>query len=205
MVTAVWQTWTAVEQRQNGDRDDRRSDQVHDLRQRRRRPRPAASVNLTITAKDANNSTVTTYTGSHSLIFSGACAEPGGDQPDRRQQRRHRGRLRQRHRAHLHHRRRHRRLDQKRRPEDLQSGRRDIVATEGSITTPTPLALTVSPPRPRNSCSPRPTPTPAAGADDNLTITAQDTYGNTATAYTGTHSLDLLRRRPPAPAATSRR
>jgi len=33
------------------------------------------------------------------------------------------------------------------------------------------------------------TTTPVAAASDNLTITAQDTYGNTATSYTGAHSL----------------
>jgi hypothetical protein len=33
------------------------------------------------------------------------------------------------------------------------------------------------------------TTTPTAGATDNLTITALDTYGNTATSYTGTHNL----------------
>jgi hypothetical protein len=31
--------------------------------------------------------------------------------------------------------------------------------------------------------------TPAAGASDNLTITAQDSYGNTDTSYAGSHSL----------------
>ena len=31
--------------------------------------------------------------------------------------------------------------------------------------------------------------TPAAGAADNLTTTAFDTYGNVATAYTGSRSL----------------
>ena len=31
--------------------------------------------------------------------------------------------------------------------------------------------------------------TPTAGVDDNLTITAKDPYGNTATSYTGSHSL----------------
>ena len=33
------------------------------------------------------------------------------------------------------------------------------------------------------------TTTPTAGAADNLTITALDTYGNTATSYTSSHSL----------------
>src|SRR5215218_1928999 len=39
------------------------------------------SSNLTIAAKDEKGNTVTTYTGSHSLVFSGASASPGGTQP----------------------------------------------------------------------------------------------------------------------------
>ena len=44
---------------------------------------PGVSVadNLTITAKDEKESTVTTYTGSHSLVFSGASSSPGGTAP----------------------------------------------------------------------------------------------------------------------------
>ncbi len=44
-------------------------------------------------------------------------------------------------------------------------------------------------PRRRNSLLTATTTTPAAGAADNLTVTAQDTYGNVATSYTGSHSL----------------
>src|SRR4029077_4654158 len=33
------------------------------------------------------------------------------------------------------------------------------------------------------------TTTPVAGEADNLTVSAQDTYGNVATAYTGSHDL----------------
>src|SRR6202044_3197418 len=32
---------------------------------------------------------------------------------------------------------------------------------------------------------------PTAGAADNLTVTALDTYGNTATTYTGSHNLSF--------------
>jgi len=39
------------------------------------------SSNLTITAKDEKGNTVTTYTGSHSLVFSGANAASGGTKP----------------------------------------------------------------------------------------------------------------------------
>src|SRR4029079_1686912 len=44
-------------------------------------PATGAAVNLTITAKDVNNATVTTYTGSHNLFFAGAEAGPLGNEP----------------------------------------------------------------------------------------------------------------------------
>jgi hypothetical protein len=44
-------------------------------------PAVNGSVNLTITAKDSANNTVTTYTGSKSLTFSGALASPSGTKP----------------------------------------------------------------------------------------------------------------------------
>ena len=46
----------------------------HDYRRR-------GASNLTITAKDENGNTVTTYTGSHSLTFSGANAASSGTKP----------------------------------------------------------------------------------------------------------------------------
>jgi hypothetical protein len=70
-----------------------------------------------------------------------------------------------------------------------KAGAANVVATEGSITTPTPLALTVSPAAASKYVVAAATTTPAAGVTDSLTITAQDTYGNTATSYTGSHSL----------------
>ena len=36
--------------------------------------------------------------------------------------------------------------------------------------------------------------TPTAGVDDNLTITAKDPYGNTATSYAGSHIAHVRRR-----------
>ena len=147
------------------------------------------STNLTITAKDVNNSTVTTYTGSHSLVFSGASASPGGTAPTvvnssgsnvafgsntaltfasgvASVSSARNGVLK-----------------------IYRSGAASIVATEGSITTPTPLGLTVSPAAASKFVVAAETTTPTAGAVDNLTITAQDTYGNTATGYTGSHGL----------------
>lgn len=147
------------------------------------------SSNLTITAKDENNNTVTTYTGSHSLTFSGAGAAPGGTLPTVSNNSgtaiafgtataltftsgvasvssTKNGVLRL-----------------------YQAGTANVVATEGSITTPTPAAVTVGPAAANKFSLAAASATPGAGAVDELTITAQDTYGNTATAYTGLHSL----------------
>lgn len=147
------------------------------------------SSNLTITAKDEKNNTVTTYTGSHSLIFSGANAAPGGTKPTVSNSSgtatafgtataitftsgvatissTKNGVLRL-----------------------YQAGTANVIATEGSITTPGPPAITVSPAAASKFVLAADSATPAAGVIDNLTTTAQDTYGNTATSYTGLHSL----------------
>ncbi len=44
-------------------------------------PAAGAGDNLTITALDADGNTATSYTGSHSLTFSGASASPSGNNP----------------------------------------------------------------------------------------------------------------------------
>jgi hypothetical protein len=64
-----------------------------------------------------------------------------------------------------------------------------ISVTDGTVTTATPLAVTVAPSTPAKFALTAITTTPTAGAADNLTVTAQDTYGNTATSYTGSHNL----------------
>jgi hypothetical protein len=147
------------------------------------------SSNLTITAKDEKGSTVTTYTGSHSLIFSGASAAPGGTQPTvvnssgtavnfgtataitftsgvATVSSSKNGLVKL-----------------------YQAGTANIAATEGSITTPSSAAITVSPAAASKFALSAASTTPAVGAVDNLTTTAQDTYGNTATSYTGAHNL----------------
>jgi hypothetical protein len=147
------------------------------------------SSNLTITAKDEKGNTVTTYTGSHSLIFSGASASPAGTQPTVTNSSgtavnfgtataisftngvatistTKNGVLRL-----------------------YRSGTAGIVATEGSITTPSPPVIAVSAGAASKFVLAADSATPGAGVVDNLTTTAQDTYGNTATSYTGVHSL----------------
>jgi hypothetical protein len=152
---------------------------------------PAVSVadNLTIAAKDENGSTVTTYIGSHSLVFFGASSSPGGTVPTVANSSgtavafgsataltftagvasvtsSKNGLLK-----------------------IYRAGAAEISASEGSLETPSPLELTVTPGAATKYVLTAATTTPAAGSGDNLTTTAQDTYGNTATAYTGSHSL----------------
>lgn len=151
-------------------------------------PATGAAVNLTITAKDANNATVTTYTGGHSLVFSGAASSPGGKAPTVSNSSGsavtfgaatalnfsngvatvsggNNGVLRV-----------------------YKAGAANISATEGSIATSTPLALTASPVASRFVISAA-SATPAAGAADDLTISAQDAYGNVDPTYAGSRSL----------------
>ena len=148
----------------------------------------ACADNLTITAQDAYNNTVTTYTGSHNLTFSGASSSPGGNAPTVANSAGTatafgtatalnftRGVASV---ASL----------QKRGDEDLpgrggqRRGQRRPIATA-------PRCGHRRPPPPPNSSSPPPDRPRPPGAADNLTITAQDTYGNTVTTYTGSHNI----------------
>ncbi len=147
------------------------------------------TTNLTITAKDEKGNTVTTYTGSHSLVFSGAEAAPSGTKPTVSNSSgtatnfgtataisftngvatvssTKNGVLRL-----------------------YGAGTANIVATEGSITTPSPAAISVTAAAASKFVLTAASATPTAGTVDALTTTAQDTYGNTATSYTGAHSL----------------
>lgn len=152
-------------------------------------PAAGAADNLTITAKDVAESTVTTYAGSHSLVFSGASSSSGGNAPTVANSSgtavafgsataltftagvaavssSKNGVLKV-----------------------YRAGAASVSATEGSITTTTPLALTISAGAATKYTLAAESTTPTAGTVDNLTITALDTYGNTATSYTGSHSV----------------
>jgi hypothetical protein len=158
-------------------------------------PTAGAPDNLTITAQDNTNATDTTYTGDHSLTFSGA-GTIGSINPTV--------------------------TDKTGAPVNFGSattiaftngvatvsaganGAMTLVKAEGPITinatdgttsttsgagTPTPLSVTVSPGSADHLLLQAATTTPAAGAHDDLTVTAQDNLGNTASSYTGDKSL----------------
>lgn len=187
-VTALWETWSAAGGTKTANVTVGETTKFT-ISGSTAAPAAGGSVNLTITAKDANNSTVTTYAGSHSLIFSGASASPGNNAPTVTNSggtavafgsataltftagvatinSTKNGVLK-----------------------IYKAGAANVTASEGTVTTPTPLALTVSPAAAFKFVLAAASATPVAGATDNLTITAQDTYGNTATSHTGSHSL----------------
>ncbi len=153
---------------------------------------PGVSVadNLTITALDEKDSTVTTYTGSHSLTFSGASASPSGSNPTVANSSgtavafgsataisftagvasvissTKNGVMKL-----------------------YKAGAASISVSEGLIDSEPDLAVTVAPGAASKISLSAASTTPTAGATDNLTTTALDAYGNVATTYTGSRSL----------------
>jgi len=188
VVTALWQTWSAVSGAKTATVTVGETTRFT-VSGSTTTPAAGGSVNLTITAKDASDNTVTTYTGSHSLVFAGALASPAGNAPTVANasgtavafgsataltftsgvatvSSTKNGVLK-----------------------IYRAGSASVTASEGSIATPTPLALTVSPVAASKFVLTAASATPAAAEADDLTITAQDTYGNVATAYSGSKSL----------------
>jgi len=188
VVTAKWRSWSAVSTVKTATITVGPADHFV-LTAASTTPAAAASDNLTITAKDAGNHTITTYAGSHNLTFTGAATSPSGAKPTV--------------------------ANSSGTATNFgsataigftagvatvsstkngvmtlyASGEADIEVSDGSISTEAPLEVTVSPLAASKLVLGAATTTPAAGATDNLTTTAQDTYGNTATSYTGSHSL----------------
>lgn len=189
-VTAIWETWSAVSAVKKATVTIGETVKFT-ISGSTSTPAAGGAVNLTITAKDVNNATVTGYTGSHSLVFSGADPSPAGNAPTvvsnvssssavafgaatpltftsgvATVASSKNGILK-----------------------IFDVGAASVTATEGSITTPAPLSLTVSQATTSKFILAVDTATPAAGAPVDLTITAQDAYGNLATGYTGSKSL----------------
>ncbi len=151
-------------------------------------PTAGAADNLTVTAQDAYGNTATSYTGSHSLTFSGPAASPSGKVP----------------------------TVSNSAGADIpigsatainfsagaatvsgnangamklyKSGAVSLKVNDGALTEAT-LTVTVAPATAANLALTAVATTLVAGESDNLTITAFDTYGNTATAYAGSKSL----------------
>jgi hypothetical protein len=187
-VTAVWRSWSATSGTSSAKITIGAATHFT-IGAASSTPAAGASNNLTIAAKDENESTVTTYTGSHSLVFSGASSSPAGTAPTVANSSgtaiafgnatalnfsagvasvsSSKNGLMKIYRA----------------------GEAEIVAGEGAIATTAPLAVTVTAAAAAKYALAAATTTPLVGAANGLTVTALDTYGNTATTYTGSHSL----------------
>lgn len=151
-------------------------------------PTAGAADNLTTTAYDAYGNVATAYTGSHNLTFSTASASPSGEIPTVTDSSgaaiafggvtaieftagvasvtgSNNGVMKL-----------------------YKSGSTSLKVSDGTFTSATITATVAAATAVKLSLSAAST-TPIAAAADNLTITALDTYGNTATAYTGAHNL----------------
>jgi hypothetical protein len=152
-------------------------------------PTAGETDNLTITALDTYGNTATAYTGSHNLTFSGASSSPNGAVPTVASSAGantafgsataivfsagvatvgsgKNGAMKL-----------------------YKSGLTSLSATDGTLLTPTPLTVTVAAAAAAKFTLSASVTSLAAGGSSNLTITALDTYGNLATAYTSSHNL----------------
>jgi hypothetical protein len=150
-------------------------------------PVAGAADNLTTTAQDTYGNTATSYTGSHSLTYSGASAAPAGNAPTvtdasgsaiafgtatsttftagvASPSGSANGVMRL-----------------------YKSGAATVKVSDGTLSAT--LATTTAAAAAAKLQLAAATTTPVSAAADNLTITAQDAFLNTATSYTGSHQL----------------
>lgn len=189
-VTAVWRSWSVTSAVKSASVTV--GEATHfTITAASSTPAAGAANNLTIAAKDENEATVTTYTGAHSLVFSGALASPSGSAPTVASSSgsaivfgnatslnfssgvasvssSKNGLMK-----------------------IFRAGEAEITASESStgLDTPVPLNVTVAPGAATKFTLAATTTTPTAGAPSDLTISALDAYNNVATAYAGAKSL----------------
>jgi hypothetical protein len=186
-VTAVWRSWTTTSATSTVQVTFGPATHLV-LGASTTTPSAGAGDNLTITANDAAGNTVSTYGGSHSLTFSGA-GTIGVNHPT---------------------------VTSSAGVAtsfgaataiSFSSGvasvagssngvmtlykaeTASVVVSDGSISNGSGLSVTVSPLAGASLSLAAATTTPTAGAADNLTIVALDSYGNTAASYAGAKSL----------------
>jgi hypothetical protein len=188
VVTAKWRSWTATSSTKVATVAVGPIDRFV-LGATSLTPTVGAADNLTITAKDAKGGTVSTYTGSHGITFSGAPAGPNGTAPTVADSSgvaipfgsatalnfaagvasvstTTNGVMKL-----------------------YKSGAASIEASDGTTSTATPLAVTVGSATAAKFVPTAASATPTAGEANNLTITAFDAYGNLATTYAGSKNL----------------
>lgn len=187
-VTAKWRSWTAVSAPATAKVTT--SAPTHFiLEAATAAPEAGAADNLTITAKDAKGNTVTSYAGSHNLVFSGASSSAEGNAPTVSNSAG---------------------VAKTFGAETAiaftagvattsgasngvmtlyKSGSASLKVSDGSLKSEPGLEVTVAAGAATKLSLVAASATPVASAADNLTITALDTYGNVATAYNSSHNL----------------
>src|ERR1044072_1145252 len=188
VVTAYWRSWSASSPTATAKITVGQVTHL-DLKAASPTPTAGATNNLTITAQDANDNTVTTYTGSRSLTFSGASASPRRTGPTAthsagpalafgsattisfssgvaKVSSSKNGVMRL-----------------------YRSGATSVKVTDGSISSSPDLALTVGLEAPPKISLVAASTIPTAGVANDLTITVSDTYGNPMPTYTGPRNL----------------
>ena len=185
-ITAVWRSWTSTGVEQTVTVTYGPATHLV-LEAASLTPTAGEADNLTITAKDASNNTVGTYSGSHTLIFEGA-NEAGGEEPlvtDRSGVEKNFGEETE-----------ITFIEGKAAVSSTTNGvmklykveAAHIKVKEGSLNNSTGLAVTVK----AAAAKKLKLPTPAeqeAGLAFNVTLTATDEYGNTATSYAGAKTI----------------
>jgi hypothetical protein len=186
-VTAVWRSWTSTGAEQTVTVAYGPATHLV-LEAASLTPTAGEADNLTILAKDASNDTVGTYTGAHSLIFEGATEATSGEEPgvlDRSGIEKNFGEETE--------------ITFSEGKATVSSATNGVMklykaeaahikVKEGSLNNATGLAVTVK----AAAAKKLKLPTLAeqeAGLAFNVTLTATDEYGNTATSYAGAKTI----------------
>ncbi len=187
-VTARWRTWKATSAAVPAQVTSGAATKLV-LTAASAAPAAGATDNLTITVKDAANVTVTSYAGSHGLVFSGAASSPAGNAPTVSNSSgtavafgsttalnftagvatvsgAANGVM-----------------------TVYKAGAATIIATDGSISSAPGFPINVAAGPAGELSLAAASSTPTAGTTDNLTVTALDAWGNVATSYTGSNNL----------------
>ncbi len=182
-VTAVWRTWTATSTAKSAVVAYGPATHLQ-IEATSATPTAGETDNLTITAKDASNNTVGTYSGAHSMIFEGSGAATNGEEPvvvDKSGVERSFGEATE-----------ITFTEGKSTVSSATNGAMSlykaeathIKVREGSLNNSTGLAVTVKAAAAKKLTVPTPSEQ-EAGTSFNVTLTAIDEYGNTATSYAG--------------------
>ncbi len=186
-VTAVWRSWTSTgEERTVTVAYGPATHLV--LEAASTTPAAGEADNLTVTAKDASGDTVGTYSGSHSLIFEGAGVASNGEEPivvDESGVEKNFGEATE--------------ITFTEGKATVSSAMNGVMTLykaeaahikvkEGSLNNGAGLAVTVKAAAAKNFKVPTPTEQ-EAGVSFNVTLTAIDEYGNTATSYAGKKTI----------------